>query len=562
MNKQENKNIFKKIKNSLKDNGKIINKSDILTIEENFNINENLNEDDINYCDNLDINEETSKKSYESMFSVISKNDNNSINTNEIKRNDSYDSQISTLSTKNQNISFWETLKLKLSNLKHKIIFNHNIFTTSNKITNLSNKVTKDIQIFDEKFTDHNKLINRLKNIPWFSYRENFQQIKQKEIIYTSDSGWGCMLRSAQMIFAQGLCKLSSINNLNDFINQYMSYFYDNKIPIKYLNKIENKNNRKESDNKINEENEKSEKKYEEIDNYNGFEIIYKDNSDLKSNFIDLSCEIINGLENMCKRFQYKENIIPPFSIRNFIKVEHKINKEGKKAGSFFSNFESIRLITAINHNMVKNKDCDFKVFHFEDGIIYIEDIIKDCLEEDKDENIDDFEFFSSSDNINDDIKNSKYIFNNKNYFFKHKFIIFVNCRHGMYKLNEEIYNEIFKLFNIQTNIGFIGGKNSRAFYFIGKCGINLIFLDPHFVQSTIQLGQLGTDSSQNTYIPNDIFYMPINELSPAFTIGFAVKDMENFKILMKKLTCSDYFVNQEEIKQHKIRLFMVKNSL
>ena len=370
------------------------------------------------------------------------------------------------------------------------------------------------------------------------------------------------MLRSAQMIFAQGLCKLSSINNLNDFINQYMSYFYDNKIPIKYLNKIENKNNRKESDNKINEENEKSEKNYEEIDNYNGFEIIYKDNSDLKSNFIDLSCEIINGLENMCKRYQYKENIIPPFSIRNFIKVEHKINKEGKMAGSFFSNFESIRLITAINHNMVKNKDCDFKVFHFEDGIIYIEDIIKACLEEDKDENIDDFEFFSSSDNINDDIKNSKYIFNNKNYFFKHKFIIFVNCRHGMYKLNEEIYNEIFKLFNIQTNIGFIGGKNSRAFYFIGKCGINLIFLDPHFVQSTIQLGQLGTDSSQNTYIPNDIFYMPINELSPAFTIGFAVKDMENFKILMKKLTCSDYFVNQEEIKQHKIRLFMVKNSL
>jgi len=25
---------------------------------------------------------------------------------------------------------------------------------------------------------------------------------------------------------------------------------------------------------------------------------------------------------------------------------------------------------------------------------------------------------------------------------------------------------------------------------------------------------------------------MPINELSPAFTIGFAVKDMENFKML------------------------------
>ena len=263
----------------------------------------------------------------------------------------------------------------------------------------------------------------------------------------------------------------------------------------------------------------------------------------------------------MCKRYKYKENITPPFSISNFIKVENKINKEGKKAGNFFSNFESIRLINAINKNMVKKRDCDFKVFHFEDGIIYIEDIIKACLEEDKGQNIDDFEFLSSKDNINDDIKNSKYAFNNKYYIFKHKFIIFVNCRHGTDKLNEEIYNEIFKLFNIQTNIGFIGGKNRRAFYFIGKCGINLIFLDPHFVQSTIQVGQLGTDSSQNTYIPNDIFYMPINELSPAFTIGFAVKDMENFKMLMKKLTCSEYFVNPE-IKKHKVRLFTVKNSL
>ena len=59
-----------------------------------------------------------------------------------------------------------------------------------------------------------------------------------------------------------------------------MSYFYDNKIPIKYLNKIENKHNREESDNKINEE------KYEKINNYNGFEIINKDNSSSISNFI------------------------------------------------------------------------------------------------------------------------------------------------------------------------------------------------------------------------------------------------------------------------------------
>ena len=67
----------------------------------------------------------------------------------------------------------------------------------------------------------------------------------------------------------------------------------------------------------------------------------------------------------------------------------------------------------------------------------------------------------------------------------------------------------------------------------------------------------------QETYIPNDIFYMQINELSPSFTIGFAIKDMKNFKKLMKKLNSLGYNAepngNQNNISS-KNHLFMVKN--
>ena len=105
-----------------------------------------------------------------------------------------------------------------------------------------------------------------------------------------------------------------------------------------------------------------------------------------------------------------------------------------------------------------------------------------------------------------------------------------------------------------------IGGKNTRAFYFIGKCGNNLIFLDPHYVQQTLTLKQIGTIDVKDTYIPNDIFYMNVEELSPSFSIGFAVNDMKNFKKLMKNLTSKDYFINKDKKNINNIYLFEVKD--
>ena len=56
---------------------------------------------------------------------------------------------------------------------------------------------------------------------------------------------------------------------------------------------------------------------------------------------------------------------------------------------------------------------------------------------------------------------------------------------------------------------------------------------------------------------------MTVDELSPSFTIGFAVNDMKNFKKLMKKLTATDYFIGEENGNKkniNNIHLFEVKN--
>ena len=37
----------------------------------------------------------------------------------------------------------------------------------------------------------------------WFTYRKDFPQVGDSD--YTTDTGWGCMIRSAQMMLGTGL---------------------------------------------------------------------------------------------------------------------------------------------------------------------------------------------------------------------------------------------------------------------------------------------------------------------------------------------------------------------
>ena len=570
-NESDNKILAKlnTLLNNNKDNIKNKKSEKIYENEKNDDKEENL---EISDTIKLNLKKEDS---FKSMFSVISLDkekydkDNLENSSNSKDKRNSIMSQMSACGADDNNntLSFWETVKLKFNDIKNHILFNYNIFSSPNNLINISQSLSTQIQIFDIKYSKQEDLLNRLKNIPWFSYRENFEQIKDEQNIYTSDAGWGCMLRASQMILAQGLCRLNNINDLFDFINKFFAFFYDNKIPIKYMckpKKPENKEDKKkEKENKENE-NEKN--------IFNSFEIIDKDSDLLNISFIHLTSEMVEGLENMSERNSDKEFIIPPYSIRNFIRVQKHINKNGKQVGEWFSNYDTIRLITTINKKMNSNKDCDFKVINFNEGVIRINEIIKECFEEYKDEIIkeqeNDFDILSLSniefsDIVNDNLESDKYIFNEKKYILKTKFIFFVSVRHGLYTLEEDYDTEVLKVFDIENNIGIIGGKNTRAFYFIGKCGNNIIFLDPHYVQETLSIKKIGTDVVHETYIPNDIFYMDVNELSPSFTIGFAVKDMKSFKQLIKKFKEYNYFIDNETCYKKNINniyLFEVKN--
>ena len=573
--------------NNFSDNSAISEKGEFNNLNNNNEESENVEKEQNNikeFSDENKINNDQSRKSYSSMFSfsIVSKcEDNNLFNSgsdNSLSSSNPSDKEIRTSDIINK-ISIWETIKQQLSNFKNQIIFNFNIFTGLKNFNLNSQDLPEKIQIFDEKYSKQDeKLINLLKNIPWYSYRKDFYQIKEKDVIYTSDAGWGCMLRASQMILSEGLCKLFSLKDLPTFINEYFSYFYDNKIPVKLLSKskIEVDNSKSETFSK------KEEKKIEKKDDlYNDFLIVNDSSKESRNSFVEISMELIKGLEHMTNRNKNQKYITAPYSIRNYVKKQKEISPNGKKVGQWFSNYDVIKLITKINEEMFSNDDCDFKVINFDEGTIYIEDIIKECFEEEvekenmgKSEDSKGFEVVSMSniqkkdilfeEHVNKNYKSKLYIFDDKRYKLKHKFLLFISVRHGLYNLDEEIFNDVLKIFDIKTNLGLIGGKSSRAFYFIGRCGKNLLFLDPHYVQPTIPLTLFGTDSLHESYRPNNIYYMPINELSPSFSIGFAIKDMENFKMFMEKMKSSDYFIDQSikrNVGPRRPYLFQVKDS-
>lgn len=75
-----------------------------------------------------------------------------------------------------------------------------------------SRKSNSDLSTSDLKFEKNLKAKNiqiedQIFNIIWFSYRRNFSATLYKKI--TSDSGWGCMIRTGQMMLMNVLRRLS-----------------------------------------------------------------------------------------------------------------------------------------------------------------------------------------------------------------------------------------------------------------------------------------------------------------------------------------------------------------
>jgi cysteine protease ATG4 len=88
----------------------------------------------------------------------------------------------------------------------------------------------KKYDTFTKEILDNIKL--DFKSIFYFTYRKNFEEV----INYTTDAGWGCMLRTGQMLICQAFKQhyFGRDSNIKDFKNEKNVNNYKNLLELFY----------------------------------------------------------------------------------------------------------------------------------------------------------------------------------------------------------------------------------------------------------------------------------------------------------------------------------------
>jgi hypothetical protein len=497
-------------------------------------------------------------------FSILSSN--SSISENSAVHIDSI-SNVSFHENKSedQDYGFWNNIKKNLNDIKNKLKFN--LLQTDTKINFEDYDI---IQIYENKFftsdyynteietsNDIEKLNKYVtKEIFWLSYRSNFQPIIFNKNAYTSDAGWGCMIRAGQMILAKALYEISkNIEHKNSKLYSVLDSISDSKNL--FFNIL----------------------------------LLFGENT--------LNYKHIHNLD-FFSFFKNSYEVTPPFSIRNILNCGIKINKG---AGEWFSDIEIIKILQELNtkYSPIQN----LKIIHFTDGIVNIDFILDKCFKIKKCnckftrisygyDKAKDFDYrirnkkelnqYNFSKNFPSNIINSisdlendyivieseevnqkqiasknkdpeckcfqNCIFYYDNYYeMTYSFILFISLRLGLNKLEECYYDSIIDFFDLKNNIGMIGGKGTRALYFIGHTENKLIFLDPHYVQESVDLFNTTGSSDEKSklniscsnssnhdvsvynnyksYIPQDFMTVDLDKMTPSLTLGFCFSNCQ-----------------------------------
>lgn len=303
----------------------------------------------------------------------------------------------------------------------------------------------------------------------WLTYRRGFPPLPGCSL--TTDSGWGCVLRTGQMLLAQGLllhlmppdwtwpANLHAVKDdmdLQDIRPTAGSYHG--------CNSKERLNNRGRK--------------------------------------LSLGSLLDRPMEGTHRRVVswFVDHPTAPFGIHQLVEFG---KSSGKKAGDWYG--PSI-VAHILRKAVAASADLPtLSVYVAQDCTIYKEDVRRLCERQHSDGCISVSQSWKSV-------------------------MILVPVRLGGQDLNPTYITCVKKLLKLQCCIGIIGGKPKHSLFFIGFQDDHVLYLDPHYCQSTVDV------TKQN--FPLESFHckhprkMPFSRMDPSCTIGFYAKGQKEFESL------------------------------
>ncbi|XP_005737064.1 cysteine protease ATG4C isoform X1 [Pundamilia nyererei] len=113
--------------------------------------------------------------------------------------------------------------------------------------------------------------------------------------------------------------------------------------------------------------------------------------------------------------------------------------------------------------------------------------------------------------------------------------IILVPVRLGGEKTNPEYFDFAKSILSLEYCIGIIGGKPKQACYFVGFQDDSLIYMDPHYCQSFVDVST--SDFPLQSYHCPSPKKMPFSKMDPSCTVGFYSRSVQDYERISQELS-------------------------